>query len=74
MASLGGIVCFLLTLEIQSTRQYMLAGLYKVRDRGTQRSEHTAICPVVPFPMPTPTSHDTWHNPSFEDFCSAKEA
>jgi len=53
----------------------MLAGLNQTRDRGTEHSEHTAISPVVPFPMPTgtPTSHDTGNNPSFEDFCSAKE-
>ena len=45
-----GIVCFMLPHEILSTRQYMLAGLKKVRD--TERSEHTAIHPVVPFPCP----------------------
>jgi len=44
---LGGILCFLLTHEILSTRQYMLAGLKKVRD--TDRRELTA----VPSPVPT---------------------
>ena len=37
--------------EILSTRQYMLAGLKKVV-RDTERSEHTAICPTVPFQCP----------------------
>ena len=50
MAGLGGIVCFLLIHEILSSRQYMLAGLKKVRD--TECSEHTAIRPVVPFLCP----------------------
>jgi len=50
LAGLGGIVCFLLTHEILSTRQYMLAGLKNVRD--TERSEHAAIRPVAPFPYP----------------------
>ena len=52
-------------------RQYMYAGLKKVRD--TERSEHTVIHPAVPSPLPTPSSHDTWNNPNFEDLCSAKE-
>jgi len=51
------------------TRQYMLAGFKKVRD--TERSEHTAIRPSVPSPVPTLPSHDTRNNPS-EDLCSAK--
>jgi len=53
----GGIVCFLLTHEIPSSRRYMRAGLKKVRD--TERSEHTAIRPAVPSPVPIPSSHDT---------------
>jgi len=43
---LCGIVCFLLTHEILSTGQYMVAGLKKVRDN--ERSEHTAMYPVFP--------------------------
>jgi len=72
MGALGGIVCFLLTHEILSTRQNMLAGLKEVRD--TERSEHTTICPVGSqvFPYP-PHLLTTLDNPSFEDFCSAKE-
>jgi len=76
-AGLGGIVCSLLTHEILDTRQYVLAGLKKVRDTKPRRSEHTDIRPVVPhaFPVTTPPSHYTssWNNLSFEDFCSAKE-
>jgi len=37
---------------IGCTRQYVLAGLKKIKD--TERSEHTAICPVVPLPVSTP--------------------
>ena len=55
--SLGGIVCFLLTHEILSTRQYMVAGLEKGRD--TERSKHTAIQPAVPSPCPP---HLLWHS------------
>jgi len=67
----GGIVCFLLTHEILSSRQYMRAGLKKVRD--TERSEHTAIHPAIPSPVPTLPCHDTWNNPSFDDMCSTNE-
>jgi len=49
----------------------MPAGLKKVKD--TERSERTAIRHIVPFPVPTPPSHDIWNNLSFEDFSSAKE-
>ena len=38
-----------------------------------ERSEHSAIRPVFPFPVPTPPSHNTWNHPSCEDFCSAKK-
>jgi len=42
--------------------------------KDTERSEHTAYPPrPVPYPGPTPNSHNTWNNPSFEFFCSAKE-
>jgi len=49
----------------------MLAGVKEVKD--TERSKRTAIRPMVPFPVSTSPSHDIWNNPSFEDFCSAKE-
>jgi len=48
----------------------MLAGLRKVKN--IERSEHTAISPAVPSPVPT-FSRRLETNPSFEDFCSAKE-
>ena len=51
MAGLGGIVCFLLTHEILSTRQNML-----------ERSEHTAYPPrLSSLPrVPPSRSHNTW--------------
>jgi len=63
MDGLGGIECFLLTHEILSTRQCMLAGLKKVKD--IERSEHTAIRPAVPSLVPIPPSHDTWSQSNF---------
>ena len=58
ISSSGDIVFFLLTHEILSTRQYMLAGLKNVKD--TECSEHTALRPAVSSPVPTPPSHDIW--------------
>ena len=67
----GGVVCFRLTHETLSTRQYILARLKKVRD-----TEHRAHrYPPRSF---LPRAHHTSSrhleaNPNFEDFCSAKE-
>ena len=71
MADLGGIVCCLLTHEILSTRQDMLARLKKVR-----HTEHIARRYLPRSSLPR--AHHTFSrhleaNSKFEDFCSAKE-
>jgi len=67
----GGVVCFLLTHEILSTRQDMLARLKKVRDTAHRAHRY----PPRRF---LPRAHHTFSrhleaNPKCEEFCSAKE-